>query len=295
MFDWENLRYFYALAQAGSLSAAARTLAVEHATVSRRVAALEAELGARLLERLPRKVELTETGRRVQALAAQIEEVAFGIERVIRAGQSDLRGRVVVSAPLTVVAHFLAPAAAMFRQRYPEIELVLTSESTVVSLTRREADLSLRLARPSEADYVAQPLGEMLFRLYASPRYPRLRRPRDWEFVAYDPDHDAYPLAREILKIAGTRTIALRVNDMSTQLAIAASGAGVAMLPCFLAEASADLVGVGSDAFALEVWLAVHGELKESGPIKAVRTFIAELMKSSGRLEPPRGRARPRT
>jgi DNA-binding transcriptional LysR family regulator len=288
MFDWENLRFFCALVRAGTLSGAARSLAVEHSTVSRRVAALEAQLDARLLEHLPRRIALTTIGQQVYALATEMETGAFAIQRSVRSSHSEFVGRVVVSAPPVFVTNFFAPAASLFRQKYPEIELCFTSEPNIVSLSKREADIAVRLSRPTENEYVAKQVGIVQFLLYASRNYPHISSPHLWEFVAYESSYDKYPHQQAIEKFSGNRATAFRANDITSQLAAAIGGVGVALLPRFCADNAAGLICVSNadESFSLDIWLAVHKELKDSAPIKAVRTFIAKLVTDSGHFRP---------
>src|SRR5580698_11214430 len=105
MFDWENIRYLLAVARTGTLSGAARSLKVDHATVSRRLSALEGEIKTRLIERQPKACKLTPIGQRVLELAQDMEEGAYAIERFLDASRSPLSGKVTLSAPPMLVAN----------------------------------------------------------------------------------------------------------------------------------------------------------------------------------------------
>src|SRR6266478_7557553 len=117
MIDWENIRHFLAVAQSGTLSGAARNLKVDHATVSRRLAALEVALDVRLVDRLPRSCRLTAIGKRVFERAVEMEAGAHGIARLAKAAHAPLVGGVKLSAPPVLVAHLLAEHLARFRGR----------------------------------------------------------------------------------------------------------------------------------------------------------------------------------
>src|SRR5258707_5121683 len=151
MVDWEAIRHFLAVAQSGTLSGAARNLKVDHATVSRRLAALEAALDVRLVDRFPRACRLTAVGRQVLERAEEIEAGAHGIARLAKAAHVPLVGRVTLSAPPVLVAHLLAEHLARFRAEYPDIRLSLSAQGQQVSLSRREADVAVRLVQPNEA------------------------------------------------------------------------------------------------------------------------------------------------
>src|ERR687887_1965607 len=118
MADWEDVRHFLAVAQSGTLSGAARKLKVDHATVSRRLAALEAALDVRLVDRLPRSCRLTAVGRQVLARAVEMEAGADGIDRLAKAAHAPLAGRVTLSAPPVLVTHLLADHLARFRAEH---------------------------------------------------------------------------------------------------------------------------------------------------------------------------------
>src|SRR5260221_5347097 len=161
MVDWEDIRHFLAVAQSGTLSGAARSLKVHHATFSRRLAALEAALDVRLVDRVPRSCRLTTVGRQVLERAKEMEAGAHGISRLAKAAHAPLVGRVTLSAPPVLVTHLLAEHLARFRAAYPDIRLSLSAQGQQVSLSRREADVAVRLVRPAEAGTVTRKIGKM--------------------------------------------------------------------------------------------------------------------------------------
>lgn len=282
MADWENLRHFLALARAGTLSGAARALRVDHATVSRRVAALEAELNLPLVERFPRACRLTAAGMNVFEQAKAMEGAAFAIERQSQARQTTLQGRVTLSASPVLTSHFLAPRMADFQARYPNIHLSVSAEARQISLSRGEADLALRHARPTEASNIARRIGRMPFGLYASRDYPALAAPAHWRFIAYDQQFADMPQQHWLLKIAGERAIGCELSDISSHLIAARSGAGVAGLPRFLGDAHAELVKLndGGSVFSRDIWLVTHRDMKRSSTVRAVMDFLAEAFEN---------------
>jgi DNA-binding transcriptional LysR family regulator len=280
MFDWENLRHFLAVAQAGSLSGAARALGVDHATVSRRLAALESRLQAPLVERLPRSCRLTPLGTSVYEHAKAMEGSAFAVERLTRAAQAPLIGKVTLSAPPVLVTHLLAARLVDFRTACPGIQLSVSAQAQQISLTRREADIALRLIRPKEPSNVARKLGNMPFALYASRDYLASHRAETWTFIAYDAEFAQTPQQQWLLGIAGDRGIACELSDISSHLAAARSGAGIAGLPCFIGDKDAGLVKLEhpGPAFSRDIWLVVHRDLRRSPPLRAVMDFLAQTV-----------------
>src|ERR1051326_4998436 len=176
MTDREDIRHFLAVAQSGTLSGAARTLNVDHATVSRRLAALEATLDVRLVDRLPRACRLTAVGRQVLERAREMESGAHGIARLAKAAHAPLVGRVTLSAPPVLGTHLLVERLARFRTEYPDIRLSLLAQGQQISLSRREADVAVRLVRPEEAGSVTRKIGAMAFGLDAHRSYAPLDR-----------------------------------------------------------------------------------------------------------------------
>lgn len=280
MNDWEDIRHFLAVAQHGSLSGAARSLKVDHATVSRRLATLETALAVRLVDRLPRCCRLTAIGEKVFEQAREMEAGAHGIARLARAAQAPLASRVTLSAPPVLVAHLLAGQLARFRAEHPDILLSLSAAGQQISLSRREADVAVRLVRPNEASNVARKIGTMAFGLYAHRTYAYLAAPEHWQFIAFDQSYADMPQQQWLLGIAGDRPVACELNHISEHLIAVQAGIGVAGLPCFVGDRDRDLVRVGEGvpSFEREIWLVVHRDLRDNLAIRAVLDFIAALI-----------------
>jgi DNA-binding transcriptional LysR family regulator len=280
MFDWENIRYFVAVARIGTMSGAARILKVDHATVSRRVSALESEINTRLIERQPRICRLTPIGQRVFEVAQQMEEGAYALERLLEASRSPLSGKVTLSAPPVLVANFLVNHLADFRRANPGVQLSVSCEARRVSLSRREADVVLRLTRPEEPTSVVRKLGRVSFGLYASKDYPHLHNPSAWEFIAYDAGFVGVSQQKWLMSVAGKRPIACEISDINGHLVAARAGAGVAGLPDFLAATDPNLqrVPYEGEPFSRDIWMAVHQDLRGSPQIRAVMDFLLKLV-----------------
>lgn len=278
MLNWEDLRHFSAFAQTGSLSAAARRLQVEHATVARRIAALEEALGLKLVDRRARTYVLTDDGRRIAALGQQMEEGAQSVLRTAAAGQGQVGGQVSLSVPPATAMALLAPHLGRLRQRYPGIHLRLMAETRMASL-HSETDLALRLTRPEQPDLVVRRLRRMTFSLYAAPDYLAGRPPADYEFVGFDESLDDSPQQRRLFEIAGERPLVLRSNNADLQRAAVRAGAGVALLADFPGHADdPGLVRLpeGGDVLSRELWLVVHSDLRQAPAVRAVADFLIE-------------------
>ncbi len=278
MFDWEDLRHFTVFSQEKSLSAAARQLKVDHATVARRIAALEEALHLKLVERRPRAYFLTPDGERIAEFGARMELESFGVQRTATAGQSSISGEVNVSAPPAMAASLIAPYLSELRDQYPDLHIRLNGDTRNVSLMRREADIAIRLSRPVDSELVVRKLATVTFLLYASPAYLETHDDKARAFIAYDASMDDTPQQTWLQSQAGSQPIVMRSNDLIIQAAAAAAGVGIAVLPHFLGERDQRLVRLPHTGVApeREVWIAVHSDLRHAPRIQAVMAFLAK-------------------
>jgi DNA-binding transcriptional LysR family regulator len=287
--DWGDLRYFVAVARAGSLSAAARTLKTEHSTVARRVAALEASLGLRLFDRRGRRLALTPEGERMAELAFGVEDQVFGIERLAQAGTPGIQGVVRLSAPPAFAAAYLAPRLAALLEAEPGLTLELAGDSRAVSLSRREADIAVRLSRPQDGAVVARRVGTLAYGLYAAGDYLRRTPAEARRYVGYDDSLESSPQQRWLLALAAGRPLALRTNDLASLHQATAAGAGLAALPRFLGDEDPRLQRLEGDARAAarELWLLVHPDLRGSPRVRLVLDCLAAAIRAdAARLDP---------
>lgn len=280
MVDWEDIRHFLAVGQAGTLSGAARSLKVDHATVSRRLGALESALDVRLVDRLPRACRLTSIGKQVFERALEMETAAHGVVRMATAAHAPLVGRVLLSAPPVLATHLFAEKLTRFRTEHPNLLLSVSAQGLQVSLSRREADVAVRFARPTETGVVARKIGTMAFGLYAHRCYPHLSSPEKWQFIAWDQSYAELPQQAWLLGIAGDRPVICELTHSSEHLVAARAKAGIAGLPCFLGDRDSDLVRISSGVpyFAREIWLMAHHDLRKVPSIRAVMDFVVQVI-----------------
>lgn len=228
--DWDNLKFFLALAESGSLSRASEKLRVDHSTVARRIDMLENDLAVRVVERLSRSYRLTAEGEQVRDLAKEIEGRIADIVRLASStGQSS---RVVrVSGPPTLLSQFLAPRLLPAQSKYPGLRIELVGEVRQINLAKGEADLALRMARPVEEGLIARKLAVIAYGLYGSREYLDRRGGDPHDFLGYDDSLDHLPQQRGLKMLAGNTGLALRSNDLSNLLTAARAGLGLAVLP----------------------------------------------------------------
>jgi DNA-binding transcriptional LysR family regulator len=295
MLDWDDLRFFLAVARSGSLSKAAKSLRVAQPTVGRRLHALEARLGARLLVATHDGQELSATGRRILAYAERAEQEVLGVVRVAAGRDAGFRGRVTLTGSEWMLESVVGPLLAPFVERYPELELELLAEPRHLSLLRREADLALRPSRFDHAEVVEREVAVLRFGLYASHAYlaafgmPDFARAADGqrliamsEALTKIPDLDWLPA------IAGRARVVARANGRGPMLTMAAAGVGMACLPCFLGDAMPSLRKLEAPLPDPErkLFLGVHKEVRSVARVKASFSFLVE---SFQRLRPALG------
>jgi DNA-binding transcriptional LysR family regulator len=282
MLDWNDLRHFVALAREGTLSGAARSLGVDHVTVARRVAALEAATALKLVDRRARSYALTDAGRRIAATAAPMENIAFAVERAAQAARPGISGEVSISAPPSLATALVAPRLIALRRRHPGIRIKLIGEKRAASLNRREADLALRLSRPAEPGLIARKVGYFGFALYGAPAYLRETPPQAFAFIAYDSSMENAPQQQWLKAIAGRRDIVLRTSDLENQAAAARAGVGLAALPHFLGDGDPQLARYqsGDKPVNRDIWLIVHRDLRRAPAVRAVMDFLADCLKA---------------
>ena len=268
------------MSQAGTLSAAARALKVEHTTVARRIETLETVLGTRLFDRFPKGWALTVAGTTLLPHARAMEQDMHALMR-LASGTLALSGTVRISAPPALAAYLLAPRLPAALRHLPEIEIDLRGETRQADLTRREADIALRFERPTAPGLALRQVGSVSYGLYASAAYLKTHGPERWEFLGYDELlHDA-PQQQWLEHIRGSRRYCLRSNDQGALYQAAVAGGGVAVLPdYFFAVKRGALKRIAAPACPLRrpLWIVMHDDVRRSAPVRAVADALIALL-----------------
>lgn len=280
--NWDDLRVFLALAREGTLTTAARALGVSHPTVSRRVSALEKQIGARLFERLPDRFVPTSAGEELLADTEAMEKAAHSIHRR-SAGLSDtVSGTVRLSAEEATAA-LIARYSAELRSKLPQIEFEVISSHTLANLSRREADLLIREQVPELGGIVARKLGRVSYAIYAARGFPVKRSTpaalAALPWVGFDDDHIRMSGQSWLLDYRGGRRPEIRGNNWLVLHEATRTGAGLTVLPCFLGDPDPALKRVGgiiADVFA-DQWLLVHRDLRALPRVRAVMDAVIDL------------------
>jgi DNA-binding transcriptional LysR family regulator len=290
--DWDNLQAFLAVARTGRISAAARRLAVEHTTVSRRLTALELELGVPLFYRTTTGYLLTPHGQNALAQAEAMESAALSLAARAREGSGVIAGRVRLAMAPEFASHWVAPKLAAFRKKYPRLEPQILVGTRQRDLSRGEAELAIQAPRARQRDLVAVRVSRVSLGLYASKALARDGRWRvtnretlaDVPLLTYTSAFEMLQEARWFQSIRASGAVALETNSTHTLLAAALAGAGVAVLPRFVARRHEDLVAVSEDVASHDVWLITHPEFRRDPKVRVTADFLKRIAAEPGGL-----------
>lgn len=286
--DWDDLRTFLAIARHGSLSGAARSLGVTQPTMGRRLAAMEQRTGARLLQRLPSGYALTPLGEAVLGNAERIEAEALAAERAINGRDVALEGIVRLTTVDTLAARIITPALVALQRRHPGIIVELVPDTRSLSLSKREADIALRLSRFDGHEIIARKVGQIALAFYASPDW--LNRGDDIARLITVLDDQAHlPEARWLRDHFPKGDIAFRSNSREVQLWAAKNGAGIAAIACYRADAEPGLIRIkpSTPILVRDIWLGVHSDMRHMPRIRVVMdAIIAALADQQSVLMP---------
>ena len=265
MLDWDDLRFFLAVARHQTMSAAARILRVAQPTVGRRIAAFEARLGARLFRRTSTGWALSPAGQSMLAHAEEMEAQALAAEHLASGRDAGLDGEVRITASEWLIATVLGPRLAPLLTRHPALSIDLLADARHLNLFRREADLAVRPSKFQQLEGVQREIAVLQFGLYASDAYlARLGTP---DFVARARGHLQVVAGAEIGRtivdidwlppLVGAARVAARANGRVAMANLAGAGVGIACLPCTLGDATPGLrlLATPGSAPRRQLWL----------------------------------------
>lgn len=290
--NWDGLQVFLAIARAGRISAAARRLDVEHTTVSRRLAALEAELGVPLFYRTPGGYLLTRHGQNVLPNAEAMERAVLAVAARAREGSGAVGGRVRIALAPEFASDWLAPRLPEFRALYPQIQLQMLVGTRQRDLSRGEAELALQPPRPRQQGMVAVRIAHVAAGLYASKALVGSRRlwidgpdaMRGLPLLAYTKPFHVLQEAKWFQPVLASADVAMETNSTHALVAAARAGAGVAVLPRFVARGHDDLVAVSEDVADHDLLLITHPEIRRDPRVRATGEFLKRIGSGSNGL-----------
>jgi len=284
--NWNDMAFVLAIARDRTLLRAATTLGVAHTTVSRRLRRLEAELGARLFDRTPDGLVATGAGEDLVEVAERMEGDMLSVQARVLGRDAELRGRLRVST-FDVLFYTFGQTFTSFAQRYPHVELSVATSPDRLSLSRREADVSIRLSNTPPENLVGRKVGYMQFGVYAA-RTLVERLGEDaplgaYPWLSWDAGENLAWFENWLAENAPGAEIVLRLSDRGLLMAHAVrSGVGAQILPCLLADADPLLQRLTplDDVFRLDLWLLTLPELRTNSRVRAFMEHMSEALKA---------------
>jgi len=288
MTNWDDFRLFRAVARAGSLSGAARDLAVSQPTVGRRLSALESRLNTTLFVRTPRGLELTQTGAQLlESAEAMADAAAEADARALGAGRAP-EGTVTVSMIESLTLGWAVEALRACRERYPAIDLDIKVDMAVADLHRRQADIALRMVRPTQSRLIARKAGEMEWGFFAADSYlQRAGTPKRFDDLArHDlvmPDETLARYMQPLLEAVSTFAdrVVFRSNNAAALIAATCAGYGIGFHSCLLAQSQSYSLRRVLPELAptrTDIWIVAHEDVRRSARIRAVYDFLGERL-----------------
>ena len=283
MIDWDDVRYFLAVARGRSVRAAAGRLGVNHSTVLRRIAQLEEHLGAQMFEKLPSGYRLTNAGDEVLELAEKMETSSNQLETRVFGRDQSVRGRLRVTLAPLLATHLLMPDLVDFARLHPEVEMEILSIDEPVNLTNREADVAIRVVY----DRNALPLNlhgmkgpELFGGVYMSRDLFAARRTGSTERIRWIVNNrHGIPDWAHGAELHAT-DMPFRLTDSEAQLAAVRQGLGVTTLPCFVGDVDPLLVRATGTGLHMHgtLWLLTQGETRKTKRVRLFTEFITQRL-----------------
>ncbi|MTI19068.1 LysR family transcriptional regulator [Rhodobacteraceae bacterium RKSG542] len=288
-FDWNHARAFYVTAEQGSLSAASRALGLTQPTLGRQVTALEEELGVTLFARIGNKLQLTPAGQELLGHLKQMAEAAARFSISAAGTTETLDGKVTISASEVYAFHLLPPIIKSLRESYPNMEFEIIASNALSDIRKREADIAIRNARPSDPELIARNIGEDEAYLYASPAYLQRagtpQTPEDLQqatMIGFDNveillkglNDFGLPVTRESFKVLSASHL--------IQWQMIKNGAGIGVMTKLLGDSEPQVTRVLEEFTSIRypIWLVTHRDLKTTRRYRLVFDHLVKSLKA---------------
>jgi DNA-binding transcriptional LysR family regulator len=280
--DWDDVRVFLAIARSGSLGAAARSAGQTQPTMGRRLRALEEALGHTLFQRTSDGFVLTDEGTSVLAFAEKMEDEALGLTRALTGRETHLTGMLRVSSSDWFGIHVLTPVFARFLSRHPGVVLELVTDSRLYNLARREADVAFRITPFDEPDVIQKKVMHMDYAVYGHEalELPGRTKGNGVSLISMDSAFGTLPDVEWIRRMMPDAKPVFGSNNRGVQARMCAEGAGLAVLPCALGDATAGIrrVDLGQSPPGRDVWLGYHRDLRRVARLRALLDLTIDAL-----------------
>ena len=283
--NWDDVKLFLAVSRQTRLDEAAALLNIDATTISRRIKRLEKDLGRTLFERTRRGHSLTPAGEQLATLAEKMEAASLDIQ-VKAEGEEVTAGRVRLGVPEGLGTNIIAPSLKNFNAAYPLIELDLIALSGFVSVPKRQADMSILLTRPTSGRIKVVKFSEYHLHLYAAQPYLDQRPDifdraslKEHVLIGYTDDLIYSSQLKYLEDVLPSLTPHLCSPSINAQMEMIAAGAGIGILPDFMARRNKSLTKILSHEVEVKrtLWLAVHSDIADLMRIRVVIDFLMEL------------------
>lgn len=284
--DWNDLRFFLTVARTQSLTKTASELQVSQSTVSRRIDTIEKSLRTRLFTHHQTGYFLTDAGQNVLKYAEEVEEKVLLLERKISGLDLRPSGTVRLATAETLASYLIIPQLPRFVAQYPDITLEIITGINTVSLSRRDADMALRLVRPEQNSLKIRKVGSMTSAIYGSKKFLELNPAPDSaplegrNFITWDTTYSYLPSSKWLSEAYPNINSTLVTTSVVSQIAAVKANLGLAILPCYIASQHCEIVEVvpAEKVFAEDLWLVSHADLTASARIRAVAEFLVDII-----------------
>lgn len=286
MTNWDDARFVLALAREGTIRGAAKSLSVNHTTVSRRIATLEEHLSARLFEQTPSGYVMTASGRIISQAAEGMENLLLSSQKQIEGADTELSGEVHIHIP-DIFDEWVCERLAQFSQQHPKLQIHLSSETAVADLAKREADIALRFTNTPPLDMVGQKVWELPVAVYASSDCeidPSKLSSYPW--VRWAPAYGQSSVEQWTDKISNGTPTVTRVTTYKTLTCMIKNSAGIGCLTPWFAEDDSKLQRITPilKEVTMDVWVLIHPDLRGVKRIKALKDLLIELFDSKSKM-----------
>jgi len=283
--SWEQIRHFLTVAELGSVSAAARELNISQPTLSRHIQLLERQTKLSLFQRSTSGLQLTDAGADLVETARKMSLAADQFDRQVKGTSTEFTGAIRLSATQIMAAYILPPALAAFQKLHPKLHLEIDVNNLATNLHKRDADIALRMFKPSEPDLVCRRLPDIKLGFYAHQSYVEkfglpnsIEELKNHNLIGFDKNLTFINQAGDAGMDMSADDFSLRTDCFLTQLGLMRAGAGIAVCQVPIGEYYTELRPIlpGFQLPPLECWLVAHPDVQVSRGIKALMTFLAD-------------------
>jgi DNA-binding transcriptional LysR family regulator len=290
MMNWDDVRLFLAVARTGQILSASRRLGINHATLGRRMTALETDMKAQLLIRRTTGCELTPEGRALYSAAERMENEMLGMQAVTGSSDAEIAGTVRIGAPDGFGVAVLSPRLGQLTERHPQLKLQLVPVPRSFSLSQREADIAITIERPQQGRLISAKLADYTLGLYASRDYLEKKgRPQTVEDlrqharIGYVEDLIFSPSLNFTGEVMRDWDAGFEISSAIGQVQAARAGAGIAILHDYIARDDENLERLMPDvSIRRSYWTTYHESMRDLARIRTVIAFLREIVDAQG-------------